>query len=186
MGTHTYTRKFSSSRRSVLLATLASACVPLSDAIAAVSTYPELRLKLYNLHTEESINTVFWANGSYVITALNQFDYLLRDHRTGGVKEIDTRLLSILYLINQRLGNKKYISVISGYRSAETNRKLALRNSGVAKNSYHIKGRAIDIRINGYDSKIIRDAGVSLRVGGVGYYQKSDFVHLDTGPRRIW
>ena len=141
---------------------------------------------MYNLHTTESLQTVFWADGEYNPEALKDLNHLLRDHRTDQVKPIDTRLFSLLYLLNKKARNNNSISVISGYRSPETNRKLAERNPGVAKNSYHIKGRAIDIRIPGKDTSILRDIGIKLGVGGVGYYQQSDFTHFDTGPRRSW
>ncbi len=169
-----------------MLGALASSFVPFSQALAGLTTYPELRLKLYNLHTTETIDTVFWQEGQYNLDALAQLSYLLRDHRTGAVKTMDARLFSLLYLVNTKLNNKNTVSVISGYRSAETNRKLATRNSGVASNSYHIKGRAIDIRIPGKDTKNLRDVGLKLRVGGVGYYERSNFAHFDTGPYRHW
>ncbi len=179
--------RFSRQRRLALLAALGSSCVPYGNAIASLSTYPELSLSLYNLHTTESFNGVFWAAGSYDTDALGQINSLLRDHRTNGVVEIDPRLLSMLYLVRNRVENASQpFSIISGYRSAETNRKLALRNSGVAKNSYHIKGRAVDIRLPGIETSQLKEAGLSLRVGGVGYYEKSDFIHLDTGPFRTW
>lgn len=177
--------RFAQQRRMALLATLGLATTPLL-ADAATPTYPELRLNLYNLHTTEHIDTVFWENGQYNIDGLDLINNLLRDHRTGGVMPIDPRLLSVVYLVNKKLQNKHPISVISGYRSEETNRKLALTNASVARNSYHIKGQAIDLRIEGIESTMIRDAALNLRVGGVGYYKKSNFVHLDTGPRRHW
>ena len=99
---------------------------------------------------------------------------------------IDPRLLSFVYLVNTKLNNNHPISVISGYRSVETNRMLAEMNPGVARNSYHTKGQAIDLRIEGIETSAIRDMGIRLRVGGVGFYKKSNFVHLDTGPRRHW
>lgn len=179
-------KQFRSQRRLAMIAALSSACVPFNRAIAKATSYPQLSLNLYNLHTQESLRTVFWEDGHYNTQALRDINILLRDHRTGGVLNIDTRLLSIIYLVAKKIGHQGPISVISGYRSAETNRKLALTNSGVAKNSYHIKGKAIDLRINGRDSAAVRDAGMQLRVGGVGYYPKSNFVHLDTGPRRYW
>lgn len=177
---------FNMQRRRALLTALTIAAVPLSSTIAEAATYPELRLRFYNLHTTEHLNTVFWADGKYDPDALEQINNVLRDHRTGQVKKMDPRLMSVLFLINQKVGNKKPISVISGYRSEETNRKLARINSGVAKNSFHIKGQAIDIRIPGIETANIRDAGLKLRVGGVGYYGKSNFTHIDTGPRRNW
>lgn len=178
--------QFKLQRRKALQAALSVAAVPFGSTIAAAATYPELRLRFYNLHTTEHLNIVFWADGLYDHDALRQIDNLLRDHRTGQVKQIDPRLMSVLFLINQKVGNKNPISVISGYRSEETNRKLAIINAGVSKNSFHIKGQAIDIRIPGIDTAKIRDAGLHLRVGGVGYYNKSNFTHIDTGPRRYW
>ena len=168
------------------MSALSTAAVPFSNLLAQSTTHPELRLRFYNLHTTEHLDTVFWANGQYNETALAEIDNLMRDHRTGEIKEMDRKLMSILYLINQRINNRNPISVISGYRSEETNRKLALINSGVAKNSFHIRGQAIDIRIPGVDTQLIKQAGLKLRVGGVGYYAKSNFTHIDTGPHRHW
>lgn len=178
--------RFQLQRRTVLLGALASTLVPCGNAIAAATNYPELSLKLYNLHTTEEVDTVFWADGQYNQQALNDLNHLLRDHRTDQMIDIDVKLFSLLYLINSKLGNSRSISVISGYRSKETNRKLALTNPGVATNSYHTKGQAIDIRISGRETKDIRNAGLQLRVGGVGYYKRSNFTHLDTGPHRRW
>lgn len=170
----------------MLSSSLGLAVTPLSLLDANATSYSELRLNLYNLHTAEHLNLVFWENGNYNIESLRRINNLLRDHRTGGIIPIDPRLLSIVYLVNKKINNNHPISVISGYRSIETNRMLAKTNTGVAKNSYHTKGQAIDLRIEGADTKEIRDAALSLRVGGVGYYEKSNFVHLDTGPRRSW
>ena len=179
--------RFSHQRRSIMLAALGASFVPFGSAIADANTYPELSLSLYNLHTTETYKGVFWSAGDYDPAELKQINKLFRDHRTNGVIDIDPRLLSILYLVNNKIGKTSQpFSVISGYRSAETNRKLALNNSGVAKNSYHIKGRAVDIRLPGTDTRQLQEAGLSLRVGGVGYYKRSDFVHLDTGPHRAW
>lgn len=180
------TSQIRSDRRSALICALTASFIPFANAIANATKFPELELKLYNLHTTESINTVFWADGEYQIEALRDLNYLLRDHRTDQVKPIDTRIFSLLYLLNRKIDNKNPISVISGYRSPKTNRLLAERNAGVAKNSYHVKGRAVDIRIPGKDTRDLRDIGMKLGVGGVGYYQRSDFAHFDTGPRRSW
>jgi len=170
-----------------MLAALGASAVPFGSVIASQTTYPELSLSLYNLHTTETFDRSFWVGGDYDQDALKELNHFMRDHRTNGEINIDPRLLSILYLVKNKVGNTKQpISVISGYRSAETNRKLALQNSGVAKNSYHIKGQAIDMRLTGTDTKDLKKAGLALRVGGVGYYAKSDFIHLDTGPHRVW
>lgn len=174
-------------KRNFLRATAAVTALTLPiGSIAAVSTRSELRVSLHNLHTDEKLSTVFWADGQYNPESLNEINKLLRDHRTGEIKFIDPRLLSILYLTNQKVGNNQPIHVISGYRSPKTNEMLAQRSAGVAKNSFHIKGRAIDMRIPGIETAMIRKVGVHLGVGGVGYYPTSDFIHLDTGPRRQW
>ncbi len=179
--------RFNRQRRAAMLAALGAASVPFSSVIASQSTYPELSLSLYNLHTTEHVKRAFWVGGEYDLDALKEINHFFRDHRTNEVKTIDPRLLSILYLVNGKVGKPaKPFSVISGYRSAETNRKLAKINSGVAKNSYHIKGRAVDIRLPGTETSQLRDAGLALRVGGVGYYAESNFIHLDTGPHRTW
>lgn len=178
-----------SRRRFAALAGIAttSTLVPAAPILAAsVANHPELSVSLHNLHTDERLSTVFWQEGHYNPESLMEINWLLRDHRTGEVKFIDPRLLSILYLTNLKIDNSKAIHVISGYRSPKTNQMLARRSSGVAKNSYHMRGRAIDLRIPGIQSSKIREVGVNLGVGGVGYYPTSDFVHLDTGPNRQW
>jgi len=181
------TDRFRAQRRRALVVALGAASVPFAGAIASQNTYPELSLSLYNLHTTEKFNGSFWAAGLYIPEALEEINYLLRDHRTNEVKEIDPKLFSILYLVHAKVGRPKQpYSVISGYRSEATNRKLALKNSGVAKNSYHVKGRAVDIRLPGTETRDLRGAGLALRVGGVGYYKESNFIHLDTGPYRAW
>lgn len=178
---------FNHQRRAAMLAALGAASVPFGNVIASQTTYPELSLSLYNLHTTETYDRAFWVGGEYDADALKEVNHFLRDHRTNQIKAIDPRLLSILYLVSHKVGSPSQpFSVISGYRSAETNRKLALNNSGVAKNSFHIKGRAIDIRLPGTETSQLKKAALSLRVGGVGYYAKSDFMHLDTGPFRAW
>ncbi len=185
--THTRKVRFNRHRRSALLAVLGTSCVPFGNVIAGITAYPELSLSLYNLHTGESFEGIYWADGDYDPSALKDINELLRDHRTNGVIDIDPRLLSILYLVKNKVGNpSRPFSIISGYRSPETNRKLAKNNSGVAINSYHIKGRAVDLRLPGTDTRQLQAAGLSLRVGGVGYYEKSNFLHLDTGPFRTW
>ncbi len=180
------THKINHKRRSALLAALGSACVPFGN-VTAGQTYSELSLSLYNLHTTESFDGIFWADGEFDADALQRINWLLRDHRTSKAIQIDPRLLSMLYLVHRKVGSPaRPFSIISGYRSAETNRKLAQNNAAVAKNSYHIKGRAVDIRLPGTETSQLKEAALSLRVGGVGYYQQSNFTHLDTGPFRTW
>lgn len=150
------------------------------------ATRPERELSFLNLHTGERLRTVYWQDGRYLPESLTDIDYLLRDFRTGDIKPIDTRLLDLLTEVNAQTGASEPLHVISGYRSPETNAMLAARSGGVAKNSYHLKGMAIDVRLPGCALKRLRSVGISLQRGGVGYYPKSNFVHLDTGPVRTW
>ncbi len=76
--------------------------------------------------------------------------------------------------------------MISGYRSPSTNAALRSRSSGVAEHSLHMQGRAIDIRLRGFPTAILRDLAIALKRGGVGFYPVSDFVHVDTGRVRVW
>jgi uncharacterized protein YcbK (DUF882 family) len=144
------------------------------------------RLSFYSLHTSEALSTVFWEAGQFVPDALVQIDWHLRDFRTGDVRPIDPSLLDLLYRLRMRLAYDGEIHVISGYRSPETNAMLAAQSGSVAKNSYHVRGMAIDVRLPGRPLREVRRAALDLGLGGVGYYPKSDFVHVDTGPVRAW
>ncbi|MCP3177865.1 MAG: DUF882 domain-containing protein [Desulfuromonadales bacterium] len=150
-------------------------------------TATEKTISLHNIHTGERLNkAVFWANGEYVPETLSDIDYLLRDYRNGEVKSIDIQLLDMLHEVRQKVGAFRPYQVISGYRSPETNEFLARNTSGVASKSLHLQGQAIDIRLPGIDLQNLRNAALSLRSGGVGYYPKSQFVHMDTGTPRSW
>ncbi|HEX6142686.1 MAG TPA: DUF882 domain-containing protein [Geminicoccaceae bacterium] len=174
-------------RRHVLhLLAAATACGTVLPGPARAAAPPERALEFLNIHTGERLRTVYWQNGRYLLEGLNEIDWVLRDFRTGEVKAIDTRLLDLLHTLNATLDTGEPLHVISGYRSPETNAMLAARSSGVAKNSYHIKGMAIDIRLPGCSLSAVRDCGMQLERGGVGYYPRSGFVHLDTGPVRHW
>ena len=142
-------------------------------------------LALHNLHTGEALDTAYWADGRYLPEALRRIGWLLRDHRTDDVHPIDPRLLDLLVELQGRLQVSRF-EVLSGYRSPATNAMLASLSDGVAQNSFHLQGRAIDIRVPGRRLKNVRAAAMSLHGGGVGYYPQSDFVHIDTGPIRHW
>jgi uncharacterized protein YcbK (DUF882 family) len=144
------------------------------------------RLSFYNLHTSESLSTVFWQDGHLVPDALTEIDWHLRDFRTGDVHTIDPGLLDLLHRLRARMAYDGPIHVISGYRSPKTNAMLAARSKSVAKKSYHLRGMAIDIRLPGRALRDLQRAALDLAGGGVGYYPKSDFVHVDTGPVRRW
>lgn len=143
-------------------------------------------LRLHNLHTEEKISLSYFEQGNYVAEALQDINYLLRDHRTGDVFVMDPILIDLLYDLKNVLGTERPLQVISGYRSPKTNAALHRKSSGVATRSLHMQGKAIDIRIQGIAAKDIRAAAISLACGGVGYYPRSNFVHIDTGRVRAW
>lgn len=143
-------------------------------------------LALYNTHTGESITSVYWTEGSYVPQVLTEIDYVLRDHRNNEIKAISPALLDFLYGINSMVEARQPFQIISGYRSPATNSKLAALGGGVAKHSMHLDGKAIDIRVPGRELIQVRRAALMLQGGGVGYYPKSDFVHVDVGRVRQW
>ncbi len=147
---------------------------------------PSRQVSLHNLHTGESLKTVYWEEGSYIPDALSEVNHVLRDFRTGDVHPIDPRLLDLLTRLSSRAGANAPFQVISGYRSPVTNAALHERSHGVATHSLHMKGMAIDIRLPGLDLAQLHQAALGLRGGGVGYYPASDFVHVDVGPLRCW
>jgi uncharacterized protein YcbK (DUF882 family) len=147
---------------------------------------PEKSLAIYNPHTGESVKTVYWFRGKYLPAALQDIDHLLRDYRSNEVKPIDPQLLDLLYAMGALLETDDPFYVMSGYRSPATNAWLRLFRRGVAENSMHMEGKAVDIRLPGHDTSLIRRAAVALQAGGVGYYPHSNFIHVDTGPVRYW
>lgn len=139
-----------------------------------------------NLHTGERLKTVYWQDGRYLPDAMHDINWLLRDFRVDRIHPIDPQLLDLLAALHARLDTASPFEVISGYRSPETNAMLASTTDGVAQNSLHMAGQAIDIRVRGRHLRYVRAAALSLRRGGVGYYPHSDFVHVDTGRVRTW
>lgn len=147
----------------------------------------ERTLSLLNTHTGERLKkVVYWEQGSYIPDALHDLNYVLRDHRTDEVHPIDPVTLDMMAAISLKLGGKRPFEIISAYRSPETNQQLRKHSSGVAKNSYHMQGKAVDLRLPGVPLKTLRKVALDLRRGGVGYYPKSSFVHVDSGKVRSW
>jgi uncharacterized protein YcbK (DUF882 family) len=178
------------SRRTFLAAGLATAVACFSPYKAFASVLkafpPEKALAFYNTHTGETLKAVYWDQGTYVPQSLAEINYILRDHRTGEVREIEPALLDLLCALRQKLGSTAPFSIISGYRSPETNSHLSTMSKGVVKNSMHLLGKAIDIRLPGHELKTLQRAAIDLQRGGVGYYPSSDFVHVDVGRVRCW
>ncbi|MDX1581838.1 MAG: DUF882 domain-containing protein [Alphaproteobacteria bacterium] len=158
----------------------------MSAAKAALSPQTSVgKLKIVNLHTGERFHDVFREGGTYVPDAIAELEVVLRDHRTGDTHPIDPRLFDWMASLRSRLEGKEF-GIISGYRSPKTNAMLQANSNGVAKRSKHMDGKAIDLRLSGVDTFKLRQLAIKDQRGGVGYYAKSDFVHLDTGRPRFW
>ena len=163
-----------------------AATLMLPPGLAKAASHTERSLSFYHTHTGEKIKTCYWAEGDYVEEGVREINQILRDHRTGEVYDMDQGLLDLLYLLQARVENTQSFQIISGYRSPKTNAMLSSKSKGVAKRSYHMQGKAIDIRRNGCDLKQLHKAALSLKAGGVGYYPSSDFIHVDVGRVRRW
>jgi len=148
----------------------------------------ERELSFYHTHTGKRLNVVYWQDGEYVDSALAEINTFLSDFRTGDRVDMDPALLDVIYDVRESLGSSGTYQIISAYRSPKTNEMLRNRSasSGVAQKSQHVLGKAIDVRLEGVDTAELRDAAIRLQRGGVGYYENSDFVHMDTGRVRRW
>lgn len=175
------------SRRQLIKGLGASALLmALPSEAWAMLTQHTRALSFDHLHTGEKLTITYWADGKYIPGAVEEISHLLRDHRNQKVHAIDTTLLDKLVLIRNRLNTEQPFQVICGYRSPESNAMMHARSKGVAKKSLHMEGKAIDIRVPGRDLKTLQQAALDLNNGGVGYYPKSQFVHVDTGKTRRW
>ncbi|HEY2663225.1 MAG TPA: DUF882 domain-containing protein [Candidatus Binataceae bacterium] len=165
----------------------ASLTVPSLAAAGLRIPYPPPRsLSIYNLHTDEKLSVVYWEGGRYLPEALAQIDYIMRDYRANAIKPIKRGLLDLLVRIKAALDTHSPFNLISGYRTPETNAMLHSRNEGVAPHSLHIEAMAADIAVPGLSLATLHSVAVALGGGGVGYYPRSDFVHVDIGKIRYW
>lgn len=178
------------SRRAVLRAFAATslAAAPVyANAFGFLRGAGDIRtLKMSNGRTGESLNMTYWIDGDYIAPALDEINWFMRDWRTDGVIDIDTRTVDIMSAAHQLLDTTEPYLLLSGYRSPETNAMLRARSSGVARNSLHIQGQAADLRVSARSVSQIANAATSFRAGGVGRYSGSNFVHMDCGPVRSW
>jgi uncharacterized protein YcbK (DUF882 family) len=148
---------------------------------------PEGSLSLYNIHTKEKLAVTYRKeSGEYDPEALKALNWILRCHYTNLVANIDIAVIEIVNLVDKMIGGGRMIHVISGFRSKAYNQLLASEGHHVARHSLHMLGKAIDIRIPAVDLFSVRETALDLQLGGVGYYPKSDFVHLDSGRVRFW
>ncbi|RUU27069.1 DUF882 domain-containing protein, partial [Mesorhizobium sp. M6A.T.Ce.TU.002.03.1.1] len=158
-------------------------------AAAATGASAQTRsLKLYNLHTKEKAEIVFKRGGRYDQAGLKKINVILRDWRRNEPTKMDPRLLDLVWEAYRQSGARDYIQVVCGYRSSSTNSMLRSRSRGVAKKSQHMLGKAMDFYIPGVPLKKLRDIGLRMQGGGVGYYPSSGspFVHMDVGNVRHW
>jgi len=176
------------SRRRVLKVGGALAGVSAAGLLAGTARSQEApkRVALVSLHTDERLDIVYFRDGIYVPEALSAIETVLRDFRTGERHAIDPHLMDYLVEVAHTVGVDPAFSVISGYRSPQTNAHLREQSTGVAQHSLHMEGRAIDVRVKGVDCASLAAHAEELKRGGVGYYRASDFVHLDTGAFRTW
>ena len=141
---------------------------------------------MHNLHTSESLRATYWADGLYLPDGLAALNELLRDHRANEIGEMDPLVLDIVHEVHRLSRSDTPVHIISGYRTPKTNAKLRKNGKGVAKKSLHMKGKAIDFRVPDVPTTRLRELAVSIKAGGVGFYAKSDFIHVDTGRVRYW
>lgn len=165
---------------------LGAVCLPQS-AMAMVSTPKPRILAFRNINTGDRFSGEFLPTKGFNAATLKKLDYLMRDKRTNQVRRMDPNLFMKFYNLQTNLGVRNVeIEVICGYRSAATNAMRHRQSRGVASNSFHVKGQAVDFRISGIPLARVRMATENLHNGGVGYYPTSNFIHMDTGPVRTW
>jgi uncharacterized protein YcbK (DUF882 family) len=175
--------------RSLVIAAIVGLLVTsLSPASLQTLTGDERQLSFYHTHTGKRLNIVYSRNGEYIPSALEEINHFLFDFRTGDKAEMDPELLDLIYDVRETLGSESAYQVVSAYRSPKTNEMLRgkSQNTGVAKNSQHLLGKAIDVRLEGVKTTSLRDTAIAMQRGGVGFYGASDFVHMDTGRVRRW
>ena len=168
------------------IAALASAVPVVCAPRRLFASVANRALSFSHTHTGERLTVEYFSRGTYLQDALATVNHFLRDFRTGDVHDIDARLLDLLHGLKGLTGSTRPFQVISGYRSPATNEMLRHHSEGVAAGSLHMKGQAIDIRLADVPLAELRRAALEARVGGVGYYPASDFVHVDTGRVRFW
>lgn len=182
---------YQSDRRGFLKAGLAMAAALgfWTPSLAEASAAPQIiarTLRLTNIHTGEGFHGEYWYGGRYLPDAFGEIKSVMRDYRTNERFPIDPRLMDILFVLQHRLQNFNSFEVFSGYRSPKTNAMLRRVSEGVARQSLHMQGQAIDFRLPGTELSYLKRSAIALRSGGVGYYPSSDFVHVDTGRVRTW
>jgi uncharacterized protein YcbK (DUF882 family) len=164
-------------------AALSATCAKPALALPQGGTYS---VAFRNEHTNESFSGVYRVGNKYLPDAFEKINYVLRDFRQNEIFPIDPRAIDIVAIVRKASGSDAPYSVLSGYRSPKTNAMLRSESGGVAKHSLHMAGQAIDVRMNNISIDRIRQLATKLHAGGVGYYPRSNFVHMDSGAYRTW
>ena len=144
------------------------------------------RIKMHSGRTGESMDTIYWIDGEYIEEALLEVNHFMRDWRNSKRINIDVRALDIWAASHAMMDTDEAYMMLSGYRSPETNAMLRSRSRAVARNSLHMKGQAADLRLQSRSVRQMAAAAAACHAGGVGKYSRSNFVHMDSGPIRIW
>ena len=178
------------SRRGILgvfAATTVAAAPVMANAFGLIRGAGDVRrIRMYSGRTGESIDTVYWIDGKYLRSALNEINIFMRDWRSGQAIGIDPRTIDIAAASHRLLQTKEPYMMLSGYRSPKTNAMLRSKSGGVARNSLHMKGQAADLRLKSRSVGQMAKAAAACSAGGVGKYSRSNFVHMDCGPVRSW
>lgn len=178
-------------RRALLGAFAGITAVTAAPAYAGVFGYLKGAGNIRSIHlrssrTGESVNTIYWIDGKYIKPALKEINWLMRDWRENKAVNMDRRTIDVIAAAHSRLNTSEPVLMLSGYRSPRTNAMLRSKSRGVAKDSYHMKGMATDMRVPSRSVSQIAKAAMASRTGGVGKYYRSNFVHVDSGPIRTW
>ncbi len=171
------------SASTVILPSAALAAPAITGKAAAAATRT---LNVVNINTGESGKFLYWEQGRYLPETMRRIEHILRDRRTDETHEISPDLLDLIVALGRKLNSDAPFQIVSAYRSHETNDEMAATKRGVAKRSYHMEGKAVDLRLPNRGLHMVRGAALQLKAGGVGYYPRSNFVHVDVGPVRRW
>ncbi|WP_333713827.1 YcbK family protein [Yoonia sp.] len=168
-------------------ATAISAAPTFSNAAGFLRGAGDIRsIAMQSGRTGERLNTIYWIEGEYIGEAIREINHFMRDWRTNEAIQIDLRTIDIMAAARNLLSTNEPYQLLSGYRSPATNGMLRSSNSGVARNSLHMRGQAADLRLQSRSTSQMADAALACRAGGVGRYARSNFVHMDCGPIRSW
>lgn len=179
------------SRRSLLRAAVGGAMLAcsrvLSPATAQARQFPEGRLLLYNAHTSERMDIAYRdGQGRYDRGALVDLNHFMRCHHSNTVAVMDLRVIEILNTIRAQVGESKELVIHSAYRSPEYHTYLIRHNRRAARHSFHVTAQAVDFHVEGVPLRTLKQAALRLGHGGVGYYPRRGFLHVDCGPARYW